>query len=79
MVGAGQGRDRSQVPRARALVSAALTPRQPERRSVIPLSAALEMPEHELDDDWDDDEELGADDDELELDEFDDIDDDDEI
>ena len=37
------------------------------------------MPEHELDDDWDDDEELGADDDELELDEFDDIDDDDEI
>jgi hypothetical protein len=42
------------------------------------LSGTLEAPERELDDDWDDDEELGTDGDELELDEFDDIDEDDE-
>jgi len=47
----------------------------------MPLSENLEMPEHELDDDWEDDEEFGTDGEELELDEFDDIDadDDDEI
>ncbi len=41
----------------------------------MPLGAILEMPEHELDDDdWDVDEELGTDGEELELDELDDID-----
>jgi hypothetical protein len=44
----------------------------------MPLSSTLEAPERELDDDdWDDDEEFGTDGDELELDEFDDIDEDD--
>jgi len=43
----------------------------------MPLSTILEAPEHEFeDDDWDGDEELGADGEELELDEFDDIDED---
>ncbi len=44
----------------------------------MPLSATLEMPEHEFGDEhWDDDEEFGTDGEELELDEFDDIDEDD--
>jgi hypothetical protein len=41
----------------------------------MPLSTSLEVPEHEFEDaDWDDDEEFGTDDEELDLDEFDDID-----
>jgi hypothetical protein len=57
------------------LSSAALIGRQRERRYEMPLSSTLETPEHELDDDdWDDDEEFGTDGEELELDEFDDID-----
>ncbi len=44
----------------------------------MPLSTILGTPEREFDEDeWDDDEELGADDEEFELDEFDDIDADD--
>ncbi|HTD58302.1 MAG TPA: hypothetical protein VK672_05355 [Solirubrobacteraceae bacterium] len=43
----------------------------------MPLSTILGTPEREFeDDDWDDDEEFGTDDEELELDEFDDIDED---
>jgi hypothetical protein len=36
----------------------------------MPLSTTLELPEHDLDDDWDD-EELGTDGEELDLDEYD--------
>lgn len=43
----------------------------------MPLSTILEAPEHESDDDKGDDEEFGTDGDEFELDEFDDIDEDD--
>lgn len=49
----------------------------------MPLSTILEIPGHEFEDDnWEGDEEFGTDGEELELDEFDDIDedaDDDEI
>jgi hypothetical protein len=38
----------------------------------MPPSTTLEIPEHEFDDaDWDEDEEIGADDEALELDEYD--------
>jgi hypothetical protein len=65
-------------PPAGSIIGRALTGRQRERRYEMPLSSTLEEPERELDDDdWDDDEEFGTEGDELELDEFDDIDEDD--
>jgi hypothetical protein len=47
------------------------------KEATMPLSTILEAPEHESDDDKGDDEEFGTDGDEFELDEFDDIDEDD--
>jgi hypothetical protein len=50
-----------------------------KRRFGMLAHPTLEIPEHEFeDDDWQDDEEFGTDEEELELDEFDDIDEDEE-
>jgi hypothetical protein len=49
---------------------------KPQEGVLMDPSAQLESPERDFDDDWDDDDEelVGTDDEELELDEYDDID-----
>jgi hypothetical protein len=46
--------------------------KQPERRADMPLSTILEISEHDLDEEEWDDEGLGAEDEDLDLDELDD-------